>query len=266
MATTRYVEYSTIPKLSKVSVPVTLKAGVAASTVTVTLTIPSGLSYVGSTLSAGSFDGTDTWTIGSTVAGTDYTATFDFVTTTQYAGAKTVVATLSTEAEDPFTGDNVVNVIVQETERASEMAASVYDGLEIWDGAAAQKMKSHLVVAGGDSTYIAEDLYYTFSAASTGDLSAVSVALPAAIVDLIDGGDLVAIGVPQVSTSGVHVNPGAAVVTTGAAADDGTASSASIEFDNHAALAVSDGTAFSGTVAGTMIVKLVDADDIAAAL
>lgn len=267
MAIEKTVKYKQIPKLSKVSVPITLSSEVVASTVSVVLTIPAGLSIVRGTVSAGTFDGTDTWTVGTTAADTVYTATFDFVTTAQYTTGWTVTGTLSTEPEDLETEDNIINVsILEDSDASLDLAPAIYDGLEIWDGAAAQKIKSFLVSADGDHTWVAEDLAYTFSVASTGDLSALSVALPAAIVDLIDGGDITAYGDARVSTSGVHVNPGAAVVTTGAEADDGTASSASIEFDNHAALQVSDGAAFSGTVAGTIIVKLMDSDDVAAAL
>ena len=266
MASTKQLKYNQIPQLSKVSVPVTLKAGLDASSVTVTLTIPSGLSLIGSEVSSGTFDGTDTWTLASVSDATSYTATFDFVTTTQYSGPLTVVATLSNEAGDQLTEDNVLNVVIMEDADVTAPAPAVTDGLSIYNGTEAQHVPAYLSSNGGSADWVIAPLVYEFSVASTGDLSGLSVSLPAAIVDLIDAGTIEAIPTFSITTSGVYVTGGAVVATTGVASNDGTASSASIEFDNSAVLAISDGSAFSGTVAGKLILNLVDASAVASAL
>lgn len=263
MATTKRVEYNKIPKLSKVSVPVTLKAGVDASTVSVVLTIPSGLSVMRGTVSAGSFDGTDTWTVGTTSAGTDYTATFDFITTEQYSSGWEVTATVSTEPEDKISEDNVITVSIVEEAQASEIATSFVDGLTYYDGSAAQKVQSVLMQSGGDYTWKVQDIAMDLSVVNASAFSGVTLSIPSALADQVTAGTIEPEAYVRSADNSILVYPGALAVNAAVEANDGGASSASLGLDNASAVNVADGTAFSSTFSGRLIVSFFDADLVA---
>lgn len=258
MATTKQVEYKSIPKLSKVAIPVTLKAGVASSTVSVTLTIPAGLSVLTPDLSAGTFDGTDTWTIGTTTAGTDYVATFYFLTTEAYASGWTVTATVSTEPEDELATDNVISVKIVEDANANEEVSGGFAGLTYYDGTAAQTLKVHA----SDGGWVIQDLVKDLTSADASDFTTVTVSVPAALADAITAGDIVAEAYARSADDSIIVYPGTVAVNAGAVADDGTASSATLGLDNASAVNVADGTAFTGTFNGRLIISFYDGSGI----
>lgn len=269
MATEQIVQYKAIPKNSKVSSKIVFKAqGMDASTVTVTLSnIDAGLELIRGTASAGTFDGSTEWDLGSVTAGDEETLVLDFRTTTVYNDPLTFTATVSTESGDDVSSDNVLNVTFERDDNAgTDIAPSFLDGLEIWDGAVAQGVASKLIYQDGGMVWMPEDVVSTFSVTSgaAGELTAVELLLPRVFAKAIDDDVIQPVAMFQITNANAYVEVnGDPVATLAVEANDGGASSSKIDFQNYVARQFTDNaTIGSTTVAGNLLVSFHDEGDV----